>query len=160
MPSLQSGGRRRGGPQGAGRAGRAGVAAIFGRMAASGWCRCRAVLALRAAGSSLWGRRGAAPGEAGRGTRGSGPGRRGRLAGPGVTRGAEPEGVFHDLLLPVAEGSSAWAHGLCCSYRAEGSACPLPQPLLREGEQRVLPGAQGPEESQRPPHRCSREVGD
>ncbi|NP_001006411.1 thiosulfate sulfurtransferase/rhodanese-like domain-containing protein 3 [Gallus gallus] len=30
-------------------------------MAACGWCRCRAVLALRAAGSSLWGRRGAAP---------------------------------------------------------------------------------------------------
>ncbi|XP_052545611.1 thiosulfate sulfurtransferase/rhodanese-like domain-containing protein 3 isoform X1 [Tympanuchus pallidicinctus] len=34
-------------------------------MAACGWCRCRAVLALRAAGGSRWGRRGAAPGEAG-----------------------------------------------------------------------------------------------
>lgn len=50
---------------GQGRAGRAGVAAIFGSMAACGWCRCRAALALRAVGGSRWGRRGAAPGEAG-----------------------------------------------------------------------------------------------
>uniref|UniRef100_A0A8C2TAZ1 Thiosulfate sulfurtransferase like domain containing 3 n=1 Tax=Coturnix japonica TaxID=93934 RepID=A0A8C2TAZ1_COTJA len=43
-----------------GRAGRAG-GAIFIQMAACGWSRCRALLSLRAAGGSLWGRRGAAP---------------------------------------------------------------------------------------------------